>query len=219
MSLTLEIENLDSWQLQLPKLWLSILGEMGSPTYVLDWVLMAAVKRTLSLSAGLHSLVVAKNMVCARALLRMQLDTVSRLMAYTYVENPHQVASEILKGKQLNQFKSKDGEKLRDGYLVDRLTADYPWVRSVYDATSGYVHFSEQQIFDSIASLGGDEERTINFVLTHEDDKFAEASWEEVVACFNHLTAILSDLVEQYGHVKQANHSFQRTAASSVHQD
>ena len=185
--------------------------------YVLDCVLMAAVKRTLSLSSGLRSLVVAKNMVCARALLRMQLDTVARLMAYTYVENPHQVASAVIKGKPLNQFKCKDGVKLRDAYLVDRLTADYPWARSVYEATSGYMHFSEQQIFDSIFSVGSDEERTINFVLAHEDDKFAEVSWEEVVACFNHLTAILADLVEQYGHVKQANHSFQRAAAGDVH--
>lgn len=216
MSLTLELEGLDAWQFRLPKLWVSVVGEMDSPMYVLDWVLMAAVKRTLSLSAGLSSLVCAKNMICSRALLRMQLDTVSRLMAYTYVDNPHQVASEVLKGKPLNKFKCKDGKRLLDGYLIDRLAADYPWARSVYNATSGYVHFSEQQIFDSVASHGSDEDRTINFALTHEDDKFPETSWEEVVACFNHLTAILSNLVEQYGDVKKANHSCQRTAEKTA---
>ena len=114
----------------------------------------------------------------------------------------------------MNKFKSKEGERLSDGDLVDRLAADYPWARAVCNATSGSVHFSEQQIFDSLASLGSDEERTIQFVLTHEDENFPQASWEEVVARFNHLTAILFELVKEYGDVKRANHLFQRTAAS-----
>lgn len=53
----------------------------------------------------------------------------------------------------IKKFKSRDGKALVDGYLVDQMTKAHPWARKVYDFTSGYVHFSERQFFDSIHSV------------------------------------------------------------------
>ena len=175
-----------------------IIGESGAPIYVLDFIVIGAVKRSLSLASGLLALIEAKNMVCARAVLRMQLDTITRLYAYLYAEDPEQMAKAILGGAPLNKFKSTDGKLLRDGYLVDRLSERFPWVRKVYDYTSGYIHFSEKQFFDAVHSVGNDEERTIHLAISRTDDKYPEFSWEELPACFNHLNVILEEFVVAY---------------------
>jgi hypothetical protein len=74
-------------------------------------------------------------------------------------------------------------------------------VQRVYEFTSGYVHFSERQVFDSVHS-SEDENRTISFEVSHIDSKFPEESWEEVAACFNHLTEILVAALNEYGSQK-----------------
>jgi len=195
MSLIAELEELENWVGHLPSVGMHTLGRSGAPMFILDFIMIGAVKRSLSLGSGLIGLVKSKNMVCSRALLRMQLDTVTRLLAYTYVEDSEAMAKEVIGGKKLARFKSRDGKQLRDGYLVDRMTEDHPWVRRVYDFTSGYVHFSESQFYDSIHSIGSDEERTVQIQVSHIDDKYPEFSWEEVVACFNELLKILEGIL------------------------
>jgi hypothetical protein len=137
MTLAAEVEALSSWIDRFPERAKSILGEEGSPIYTLDFIVIGAIKRSLSLAAGLLVLIRARNIVCARAVLRMHMDTITRLSAYTYVDNPEQMARAILGGTALKTFKSRDGERLTDGYLVDRLSERRPWVRRVYEFTSG----------------------------------------------------------------------------------
>jgi hypothetical protein len=128
----------------------------------------------------------------------MQLDTISRLCAYQYVHDPEQVAKEVIGGKLLNKFKCTNGKPLTDRYLVDRLTERFPWVRNVYDFTSGSVHFSEHQFFDAVHSVGSEEERTVHFLIGRTDEKYPETSWEELPACFNHLNLILEEFLATY---------------------
>ena len=198
MTLASEVKALSSWLDEFPRRAMPVIGESGAPMYVLDFIVLGAVKRSLSLARGLLVLIEAKNIVCARAVLRMQLDTVTRLCAYLYVDDPEQMAEAILGGKALNKFKSTDGKPLRDGYLVDRLSERFPWVRKVYDFTSGYVHFSERQFFDAVHSVGTDEEITIRLAIGRTDDKYLEFSWEELPACFNHLNVILEEFLVAY---------------------
>lgn len=174
-----------------------------SALYVFDFIVIGAIKRSLGLASGTSSMIRAKNMLCARALLRMHLDTVARFLAYTYVKDRELVARAVTAGTQLKTFKSSDGKSLTDAYLVDRLSQSYPWVRNVYKSTSGYVHFSEQQFFDSVHSLGSDEERTMQLEISHIDNRFPEWSWAEVAECFNRLTEILLSAVAAYATHKE----------------
>ncbi len=205
MSLASETEALSAWLDSFPRNSLLIVGGEGAPMYALDFIFLGAVKRSLNLATGLLALIEAKNIVCARALLRMHLDTITRLSAYSYVNNPEEMAKEILGGKALKKFKSADGKPLNDGYLVDRLSDRFPWVRKVYDFTSGYVHFSERQFFDAIHSLGSDEEKSICLSIGRTDEKYPELSWEELPACFNHLNCILEGFLHAYADSKQKN--------------
>jgi len=198
MKLTTELSKLEEWTNHLPKIGMEILGNNGSPMYVLDLIMVGAIKRSLSLANGVLSLVATKNMTCVRALVRMQLDTVSRLFAYTYVSSPSDVAKKVIGGKALNKFKSRDGKILSDRYLIDKLSKDYPWVKNVYQYTSGYIHFSERQVFDSIHSIPDETERTVLFQIRKEDDQFPEESWVEVVECFNEMLSILGELLLTY---------------------
>lgn len=203
MTLSDELRGLDrSFEVLSPAVK-RVFGEAGSPMYVLDFIATGAIKRSLSLASGLSAMIGAKNMVCSRALLRMHLDTVSRFLAYTYVDDPETVARAVTSGSHLKAFKCSDGKKLTDAYLVERMSLEYPWVRHVYEFTSGYVHFSERQFFDSIQTLGDDEDCTIELHISHVDARFPDPSWIEVVSCFNQVTQILAAAIFSY-----ATHKF-----------
>lgn len=165
--------------------------------FLVDLIIIGAVKRSLSLGHGLIAMVKAKNMTCARAIVRMQIDTVSRLLAYTYVANPEEMASKIIGGAPLSKFRSREGHLLRDAYLIDRMTESHPWVREVYNRTSGEIHFSEKQLFASVQSTNY-ETRTMRIVISPFDEKYPECSWSEVITCFHSLSKILAEILEAY---------------------
>ena len=110
-----------------------------------------------------------------------------------------------LLGRNSRSSRVQNGKALTDAYLVDRMSRDYPWVRKVYNFTSGYVHFSESQFFDSIHSMSGDDEREMTLQISHIDNKYAEERWVEIAACFNHLSEILLGVLGSYGANKAAN--------------
>jgi hypothetical protein len=203
MSVSDEQSKLMAWIDSLPTLGMETIGQVGVPIQAFNLILMGAVKRSLSLASGLHCMVREQNMVCARALLRMQLDTVSRVLAYTYVENADDMARAVIGGRQLKKFKSADGNLLLDKYLIDRMSKDHPWVRDVYDYTSGYVHFSEKQCFDSVSSID-ERERTVRFEVGRADARFPDSSWIEVLACFCHLLEMLKKILLTHAADRQA---------------
>lgn len=198
MNIDAELKKLDEWISYLPKIGMQILGGNEKPIYILDLIIIGVIKRSLSLASGLNDLVKSKNIICSRAILRMELDTVSRLLAYTYVDKPSEMAKHIIGGKSLSSFKCRDGKHLRDNYLIDKMSDKHPWVKDVYKYTSGYVHFSEKQIFDSIYSLDSNKGKIVEFQLNKEDHNFPEESWTEIVACFNEMMSILGTLLVTY---------------------
>ena len=204
MSLAEKLKELTEQLDGLPKTAMSVMGARGASMFILDFAVIGALKRTLSLGHGLVVMVSTENMTCARAIVRMQIDTVSRMLAYTYVTDPEELAKQvILDGVALKKFKSREGKVLTDKYLVDRMTETHSWVRTVYDSTSGEVHFSEKQFFASVQSVAdADIGGKITMQLGPRDTKYPESSWIEVVACFSDLFDIFSEIVKQYAESK-----------------
>lgn len=195
MALDDEMRKLDSWIEYLPKMGVEYLNAIGVPNSELDYIYIGAIKRTISMTVGLSDLIKVKNITLCRAIVRMQMDTVSRMLAYTYVEDPSNMALEVIKGTPLNRFHSKDGKRLTDAYLISRISQNHPWMQEAYKRLSGYVHFSENQLFDSIVGVKGGEERTIDIVIGRTDDSFPEDSWIEIVAAFIELLSIFGELL------------------------
>lgn len=170
--------------------------------FPLDLMAFGALKRNISTAAAFRMMIESWNMVCARALLRMHLDTSLRFSAAWLVEKPHEFASNVLKGERIDKIRDKDGKRLSDAYLVEVRSAQYPWLPAVYRALSGYVHFSGSHIYDSVANIGADD-GTINFEIYETDLKFPEFSWIEVLQCFREATGMLAHYLNGYIATKQ----------------
>jgi len=197
-----ELEKLNKLTKELPYLGSTIMNAAESKLYNLDLVIIGIVKRCLSISSAFETLVKDWNMTCARALVRMQLDTVLRFSAFWISENPHEMAKEVISGKQINKMKDRDGNKMTDSYLARNLGKFFEWVPKVYEYTSGYIHFSERHLFDPIFNINEDD-RLVIFVINDKDYKFPESSWYEIVKCFKDCLLIVKYWLEHYKESKE----------------
>ena len=182
--------------------------------FPVDLLAIGAMKRTASNTEGFITLVNAKNMPAARSLLRVQLDTFIRFFSIWLVENPHDFAHDVIGGNHIRRIKDRNGKEMTDSYLVKQLTADYPWLPIVYDKLCGYVHFSEQHLFNSVQSVN-DEERTLTFAIGKEDNQYPEQSWVEAVDCFTNSVHILFYYLNSWVETKNG----ENTANKPIRQD
>ncbi|MFZ4526084.1 MAG: hypothetical protein ACOYOE_11180 [Chlorobium sp.] len=173
----------------------------GSPVFPLDYLACAAAKRHASTTSAFVSLIRSSNMVVARALLRMHIDTSLRFSAAWHVADPHKFATNVLKGERIDKMKTRTGQRLTDAHLVQLHQEQHPWVPAVYERLSGYVHFSGSHIWDSIEGMA--EEDRIVHLISDQDLKFPELSWVEVLECFREATSILGMLLQGWGATKK----------------
>lgn len=175
----------------------------GSAMFPLDFLAFAAVKRHASTTAACIAMVRSWNMVVARALLRMHIDTSLRFSAAWHVAKPHDFATSVLKGDRIDKMKDRTGARLTDARLVQLHKEKYPWLPAVYESLSGYVHFSGAHISDAVHSVGDEDDRTVEFLVSDQDLKFPEFSWIEVLECFREATSILGTFLQGWGATKK----------------
>ena len=135
-------------------------------------------------------------MSAARSLLRIQVDTLIRYHAIWLVDQPHDFAADIMDGARIDKITDRDGNKMRDFYLINKLKNEYDWLPEVYSRLSGYVHFSGSHISSAVDQLN---EKEIIFNIS-DTEKFPEISWIEAVDCFTECTLILFRYI--YGWIK-----------------
>ena len=193
---------------------MKVLGSSGSNMYTLDFLVMGTVKRYLSTASAFQLLIETWNLVCARSLLRMHIDTGLRFSAAWLVKDPHAFASAVLGGARIDQIRDINGKRLSDAHLVQVRSAEYPWLPAVYKSLSGYVHFSGAHIFDSIATMD-EETRTLHFTLSETDEKFPEFSRLEVTECLIEATKLLGRYLLGYAATKHGIDADPANGASS----
>ena len=112
-----------------------------------DFLLGAMLQRSYGLGAGSAiDCVDAYNLVAAAPLLRMQLDTLVRVCFVTYAPSADDVVQELYKGTEFRKMKDAEGRQLTDARLVELAEPQHPWVKAVYQQTSGWVHFSPHHV-------------------------------------------------------------------------
>lgn len=173
----------------------------GNSRFPLDLLAFAAVKRHASTSSAFVAMVRAWNMVIARALLRMHIDTSLRFSAAWHVAEPNAFATEVLKGKRIDKLKTRTGVRLTDAHLVQLHKEAHPWLPAVYEQLSGYVHLSGAHIACAIEGLG-DNDRTIQLLVSDQDLTFPEFSWIEILECFREATSILGAFLRGWSAAK-----------------
>jgi hypothetical protein len=173
--------------------------------YKLDILALAVLDRSLALLRGFCDLVETRNMIPAAPLLRCQLDNGLRFFASTLVEDPHGFAGDIAKGIPVWKMKDRQGKLMRDGYLVERLTVEVPWAKAVYDQASGYVHFSEQHIVNTIG-IPDEEGMTEIGVKGFDGSVWTEQRYIEAIEAFDASTRLVLELVEMWSQARCEPH-------------
>jgi hypothetical protein len=174
-----------------------LFGEGDAPIFPLDFLAYGAIKRNLSTAKALTLMVATWNMVCARSLLRVHIDTSLRFSAAWLVDKPHDFASQVMKGMRIDKLRDSKGNRLTDAHLVATRATDHPWLPAVYETLSSYVHFSGSHVYDSLAEFESDK-GVFSVEIASTDFKFPEFSWIEVLECSREATAMLAYYLRGY---------------------
>lgn len=117
-----EIKNalgeLDGDRKHLLDLALEMMQADDGGVWQLDLLAHGALNRAVALMTGFKAMIEARNLICAGALLRLQLDTAARFAASFIVPNPHAFAREVFEGKQINRMHDRDGNQMTDRRLI-----------------------------------------------------------------------------------------------------
>lgn len=131
--------------------------------YTLDLFFGAAMARSYSLVDGFISAFDTWNPIVAAPILRMQLDTLVRVAYVAQAPRADEVALYVIKGGEFRHLRDAENKRLTDARLLEHAATTHPWVRDVYKATSGWVHFSPAHL-RAVWQLG-DEEPEIGAVM------------------------------------------------------
>jgi hypothetical protein len=143
--------------------------------YMFDLYCTAILNRSLNLVRGFISLMKEGNFIAAAPLIRIHLDTLLRLYAFSLMDQDIDlVTMEIVKGKSMRRFKSRSGSYLTDSYLVESISEieQFTWVKSIYEKLNGFVHMSDMHI---LASSNINAQEGIIQVAIRRSDEFIPA--------------------------------------------
>jgi hypothetical protein len=110
--------------------------------YEIDVVMAAAMARSYGLVDGFIAAFDSWNPVVAAPLLRMQVDSLIRLAYMAHAPRADAVAHHIFAGREFRTLKDDEGKTLTDCRLRKHAEDVHPWIGSVYQETSGWVHLS-----------------------------------------------------------------------------
>lgn len=175
-------------------------GKVG--LYQLDLLATAVMDRGLSLIYGFTSQIRANNFTCAAPLVRMHLDNVLRFYAAYISEDCHAFTMKVFKGEHIRNLRDIDGNKMTDRYLVDKMSLEHPWMKKVYENTSGYVHLSNTHIFNS-SRLKDFEKGIIAFSISEQDRWLTDEDKLEATECMIEITEILYQYLDGWNQTKR----------------
>lgn len=160
--------------------------------YPVDLFAFATINRSLNLVVPFCDLVKEKNIIVAAPLIRMQLDNLLRFYAVFLVEAPHDFAMDVMRGKHVRKLKDRSGNKMTDNYLHRKLSEEegQEWITSVYESTSGYIHFSERHIFNSF-KLDDQRENKFTGKMTYGEHDIEDSAFLESIEAFSAITDLL----------------------------
>lgn len=198
--LVLALEPFPKLEDDLLCLWCDVMRAYGGALYPLDMFVQGAVKRTLCQARAVRQLLEACNLMCARAILRMQIDTAMRIHAAWLVPDPHAFAAMVLAGKRIDKMADRRGNRLTDSFLAKDLSSQHEWVHRVYEHTSGYVHLSESQFYMSLTAA--EETGRFQALVAADDRHMPVESFVEVAECFKEATGIVFHYIEGWRFTK-----------------
>ena len=128
---------------------------LGKTIFSFDLCFIGFLDRNIYLAKGFIRMINDRNLTCAGALLRLQLDNCMRLLALSIAEDEQQVVDCILNGDNISKLKDKNGKRMTDAYLKEQLETFDSQVANVYNEASGFIHFSSKAFYQSVEEING----------------------------------------------------------------
>lgn len=208
------LKRIDRLESELTRKGAAILGKCASLGHA-DFFIFGALRRTLAQARGFRDLIAARNFPCAAAILRLQIDTAMRVNALSLVDEPDATCKAVLDGEQFNRLKDRDGKKMSDAYLREKLATSHSWISPVYERTSDFVHLSGRHFDVSIARTD-DETRMAYFQISGHDPQRPDETYFEVVDTFFESTKLAGQLILAF---LMARHQREQVLASMPESD
>lgn len=163
---------------------------------------LMVLKRSLSLVFGFTSMMRQKNFLCAAPIIRLQIDNLLRFRAAFLVDNQSGFVVDVLEGKEVRNLKDRSDKRMTDAYLQDKLSNDYPWIKSTYKKTSGYIHLSEEHFHNTVRRKDGGEVREIELYIGADDqmvspDKVYEDALENMILVTHSMLTFIGNWASQ----------------------
>ncbi|EOR96317.1 hypothetical protein ADIARSV_0552 [Arcticibacter svalbardensis MN12-7] len=171
----------------------------GNGTYYLDYYVSGILNRSLSLIYGFDTLIGTSNFLSAAHLIRPHLDNYLRLSAAWLVNDPHIFAGNVWKGGVIRKMKDRNGKAMSDRHLKEKASEDYPWITDVYEATSGFIHFSEKHIRNA-TKLSSAEENSLTTFIGKVDNQVSYQSKLEATIGMIEISNCIAKQV--YGYIE-----------------
>lgn len=119
----------------------------GGDIFPFDFMIWGAINRSMSVIDGFTLMIQHENFMCSAVLLRVQLDSLARLFAFSLVDDVHELSMEVLKGKHIRNIRDKESNKMTDAYLIEKISEKFDErFTKIYESTSNFVHFSSHHI-------------------------------------------------------------------------
>ena len=112
-------------------------GIIGHTILLVDLGFVSLLNRSLQLTDGFIAMIKIRNLTCAGALLRLQLDNCMRLYALYIAEDRNIFVKNLMNGEKIDRLKDKDGKQMKDYYLKQELTKLDTQFSKVYENSSG----------------------------------------------------------------------------------
>lgn len=127
-------------------------GIIGQSLLKEDFFFCASMDRSLNLIDGFICMLQNRNLTCAGALLRLQLDNCMRTYAAFIAQDKEAVVDCIISGNRIDKQKSKEGKPLSDAYLREALSKLDNRFSDVYKQASGFIHLSEKAFYQTVVT-------------------------------------------------------------------
>lgn len=188
----------------------ALLGENPGVYYsYLDIFFLAVIHRSYFLLRGFCDLIESRNFIAASPFVRLQLDNCLRVAAPHWVADPLLFGKEVIGGKQIDKMTDKTGKcRLKDLYLREQLGKKYPWITTLYEQASGFVHFSNKHIHD-IVEMNSDPEYGIVLALSDCDSELVlDSTYIGALDEFAKATDLLLELIHEWGVIRSRSRDY-----------
>ena len=130
---------------------------IGNTLLLVDLGFVSLLNRSVQLTDGFISMIKERNLTCAGALLRLQLDNCMRTYALYIAADRKEFIEALMNDKKIDELKDNCGNAMKDWYLKSKLNKIDAQFSTVYSNASGYILFSGKAFYQAVLPMNDND--------------------------------------------------------------